>query len=291
MTKKPVILAGSGRSGTTWLGNILAANPNVRILFEPFDHRRVPAASLLPLRAYARLGEPKREWEPLMQQVLTGAISNEWVNRQSSPWQRWFSSRLLIKTIRAHLMLGWISQQYGTPIVYVTRHPCAVVHSRLKLGWETHLDVFLSQPCLITDYLAPYLEIIKEAETVVARHAVMWCVENIVPLHQLDRFDWIFCTYEKLYTAPEVEAERILSQLNMQQTIFTRWAIRRVSMVARPDSAIISDDNPLLDWQRHLSPENITTVLDIVAAFGIGLYSAEPMPHLSARRPTLSTLI
>jgi hypothetical protein len=49
-----ILLAASGRSGTTWLGNIVAADPNTRIFFEPFDPRRVPAAACLPLRAYAR---------------------------------------------------------------------------------------------------------------------------------------------------------------------------------------------------------------------------------------------
>ncbi|MEM8863884.1 MAG: hypothetical protein AAGD96_36710, partial [Chloroflexota bacterium] len=51
---KTIVLAGSGRSGTTWLGNIISANPNVGILFEPFDNRRVPDVLPLKLITYAR---------------------------------------------------------------------------------------------------------------------------------------------------------------------------------------------------------------------------------------------
>ena len=280
---KPIILAGSGRSGTTWLANIIAANPNVRLIFEPFDHRRVPEVANLPLRPYARPGEHYAQWEPVVRQVLAGDITNEWVNRDG---YRWWASKRLVKTIRATLMLGWLDRLFEPRIVFMMRHPCAVVHSRRKLAWETHLDIFLSQPQLMTDYLEPFRDVILGAQSEVEKHAVMWCVENLIPLRQWQDVKmpfcrrWVLSTYEQLYRQPEAEAARILPALGIRQTWFTQRAIKRLSIVARADSALVHGRNPLLEWQNRLSQPEIKEILRIVEAFGIELYGADAMPNV-----------
>lgn len=272
-----IVLAGSGRSGTTWLGNIIAASPTVGILFEPFDRRRVPDAALFPLRPYARPDGHYAAWEPVVGQILRGEIRNEWINREGKSW--WERKRL-IKEIRANLMLGWLSEKFDPRVVFTIRHPCAVVLSRMKLQWDTHLDCFLEQPELVEDYLEPYLDIIEGAETAVEKHAVMWCVENLVPLKQLPLYDWVFCTYEQLCTDPEAESRRILLKLGLRNSIFSRRAIRRVSTVTRAGSWINSNRNPIMEWQHELPAQDTRLILDIVAQFGINLYDAQPMPHL-----------
>lgn len=270
-----IILAGSGRSGTTWLGNIIAANPNVRIIFEPFDYRHVPQAGCLPLRPYARLNESYPEWEPFVRQVLQGRIENEWINRQGKRWWAW---RRLIKEIRANLMLAWIDRMFHPRIVFTIRHPCAVVLSRLKLKWETHLDVFLAQPQLIADYLEPFLDLVHSAHTEVQKQAVMWSVENLIPLQQLPDHNWVFCLYEDFCRQPEAEADRVLKGLGIRKTWLTQRAIRGITMVTRPDSAVLTKKDPLTEWQHQLSPADIDTVLETVHAFGINLYSSQPLP-------------
>lgn len=272
-----IILAGSGRSGTTWLGNIIAANPNVRIIFEPFDYRRVPDAAHLPLRPYARPQAEYPDWSAFVHRVLCGQVQNEWINRQGNYW---WTSRRLIKAIRANLMLAWMDHMFQPQIVFMTRHPCAVVLSRLKLKWQTHLDVFLQQPQLMADYLDPYVDLIRGAQTPIQKHAVMWAVENLIPLKQLPAHNWVFCTYEELVHNPDAQAERVLDALGIQKSWFTRRAIKRVSMVTRPDSALLSGRDPLTVWQYELPGEDIDEILKIVHAFGINLYGLETMPHV-----------
>lgn len=271
-----IILAGSGRSGTTWLGNIIAANPNMRILFEPFDYRRVPEAKVLPLLAYARPNETYPEWTNFMYKALTGQIENEWINQQGK--RRWAWKRL-IKAIRVNMMLGWIDQNFNPKIVFTTRHPCAVILSRLKLDWDPHINIFLEQNQLVQDYLEPYMDIILSAQTEVQKQAVGWCIENLVPLRQLSHYNWVFCTYEELYRNPEQEADRILSALDIRKTWFTQRAIKKVSMVTRPDSAVYSQQDPLSAWKNQLSKQDIDTILTVIQAFNITLYSDDVLPH------------
>jgi hypothetical protein len=175
-------------------------------------------------------------------------------------------------------MLAWIDQMFHPRIVFTIRHPCAVVLSRLKLKWETHLDVFLAQPQLIADYLEPFLDLVHSAHTEVQKQAVMWSVENLIPLQQLPNHNWIFCLYEEFYRQPEAEADRVLKGLGIRKTWLTQRAIRSITMVTRPDSAVLTKKDPLTEWQHQLSPADIDTVLETVHAFGINLYSSQPLP-------------
>jgi hypothetical protein len=82
------------------------------------------------------------------------------------------------------------------------RHPCAVVLSRIELGWATDRDIepFLVQPHLLEDHLDPYFDLIYRAETVEEKHAVIWSVSNLVPLKQFNSNEWKVVYYENLCT-------------------------------------------------------------------------------------------
>jgi len=49
-----ILVAGSGRSGTTWLGDIIGSSAGFLSLFEPFDPRHVPDINIPLLRLYIR---------------------------------------------------------------------------------------------------------------------------------------------------------------------------------------------------------------------------------------------
>lgn len=269
-----IILAGSGRSGTTWVGNVLAAAPTMRIIFEPFDRRRVPEAADIPLFPYLR-PHAAPPWGTVVNLVLRGQLRNPWVLQDGDRWWGW---RGLVKSIRAGGMLAWIDRHFAPPIVYMLRHPCAVILSRMRLGWETHLDVFLAQPDLINDYLDSYLDLIHGARTEIERQAVQWALENIVVLRQREAHRWTLLTYEEFYTNPEAEAERVLHCLGLRKSWFTHRAMQRITQVTRPDSPLHQGKSPLLDWQAHLAPAEIETILRTAHAFGITLYDAGPLP-------------
>jgi hypothetical protein len=276
---KTIVLAGSGRSGTTWLGNIIGADWNYRIIFEPFDARHVPEAKAagIPLRPYCSPGEECPALYDFVQHTLAGKLRNRWVDKQGRRLWAW---RFVLKTIRATLLLAWIDENFYPPIIYLIRHPGAVVASRCRLGWESHLDVFLSQPALMRDYLSPYKDVIKSATTEVQRHTVMWCMENIVPLRQLPRYDWIFCAYEHLYTEPLQETHRLLSRLGLKETRARLNAIGRLSHVTHKESALRKAGNILTGWKKDLSAQDIADMTAILRDFGIELYSVdEPLPN------------
>ena len=276
-TSKTIILAGSGRSGTTWMGDILAAGPRYRVIFEPLNPKHVPESQVVPLFAYVRPGADTPEWASFIRRSLCGQIDQSWaVNRKAPPW----ATRNVVKMIRANLMLAWIEEEFQSRIIFMTRHPCAVILSRLKLKWPSRLDLFLSQTSLLEDHLEPLLPAIEGAKSQLQQQAAMWAIENLVPLHQMQSREWVFCTYEDLYSNPAPVAARVLSGLGMRPNIFVRRALYKISRVTRQDSAVMTGRDPLTAWQHDLSSDEIREILDTVHGFGIDLYDGGTMPCL-----------
>jgi hypothetical protein len=273
-----IIVAGSGRSGTTWLGNVIAGD-DLRIIFEPFDERRVPELAGLGLRPYFRQNEPYTQWRKPVSKILAGEVRNEWTDQDLHRFDKVKEPKgVVIKDIRANGMLAWLSRNYPCRVLYLLRHPCAVIASRMKLRWETHLDVFLDQPELMQDHLAPYADAILGAETEAQKHAVMWCVENLIPLRQLADSNWIFCTYEKLCAEPRKETERILRDFGLDLTGARLEALNEHSRTCSgraPETTV----NFLADWQDSLPADARRDIAATLDRFGIDLYDVnELMP-------------
>ena len=76
--------------------------------------------------------------------MLSGKIGNEWIDQDRGRLNSARDSgKILVKDIRVNGLLGWIDKNFHCSIVYIIRHPCAVIASRLKLKWETHIEAFL----------------------------------------------------------------------------------------------------------------------------------------------------
>lgn len=260
--KKPILVAGSGRSGTTWLGNIIAGNER-RILFEPFDCRRVPEFSDIGLRPYFAEKDEVPNLKATVTALLNGAITNEWIDQDKNRLDPLADNgALLIKEIRVNGMLAWLSRNFPCSVVYLVRDPFAVVASRMKLGWETHIESFTTQPRLMEDFLSPFTGTIEGARTVAQKHAVMWCIENLVPLRQLPKQSWIYCRYEKLVAHPEMEAGRLLELLGLE---FTPSRLQALGELSRTSYQKTERSN------ETLSDNDCEGIAGILDAFGIDL--------------------
>ncbi|MGE3538795.1 MAG: hypothetical protein AB7N91_15355 [Candidatus Tectimicrobiota bacterium] len=276
---KVILVAGSGRSGTTWLGNIIAGD-EWRILFEPFNERRVPAVAGLGLRPYFHPTAAYPQWHPVIERVLRGHITNAWTDKDRPRLKVSQSAGLLIKEIRVNGMLAWLDHHFHPTIVYIIRHPCAVIASRLQLQWDTPLEAILAQPQLMRDYLAPYEPLVRGARSAVQKHAIMWCVENLIPLTQLAHHNWICCTYEHLVLDPGQEIRRLLAQLQLPYSEARAQAVEETSRTSWGRTAM-EPQHLLGDWQTRLDARAKQEIAALLEAFAMTLYTVDDvLPHL-----------
>jgi hypothetical protein len=183
----------------------------------------------------------------------------------------------LIKEIRANLFLKWLNDTFPeVPLLFLVRHPCAVVSSRIQLGWatDTDIDSFMSQPTLVEDFLSAKMDVIHGAETAAEKHAVIWCIHHLVPFKQFKRADLNIVFYEDLCLQPELEIPKIFRAINQDfdESVYERLSIPSVTTTRRNGVRIDR-------WQQELSRKQIKDILHIVDAFGLsGIYGNLPTP-------------
>ncbi len=276
--RRTVFLAGTGRSGTTWLANAINYNNAYRCMFEPFHSKQVDILRHYNYRQYLRPNDSRlRIYEPA-KAVLCGDVRSKWIDGYN---RKIIVKKRLINDIRANLLLKWIKSNFPEiQIILLLRHPCAVAASKLKLNWETHLEDFLSQPELMEDHLSPFEDDIKKAETAFEKHIFLWCIENYVPLKQLQKDEYHLVFYERLCTKPESEIHRLFGFLDEKCSPKVMRMLSRPSATTRPESPIMLGKNLVESWRDNISVEQVLTTVDILKVFGLDqIYSYESIPH------------
>lgn len=276
-----ILIAGSGRGGTSWLAETVCAAGGYRYVFEPFHPGRVAAARPFGYRRYLRPGEHRPDLLEPASRILGGRVRGLWTDR----FQRGFIHRKrLIKDIRANLFLAWLARNFpGMPVVFVLRHPCAVARSKTKLGWRSRLEEFLGQPELVEDFLAPVAGQMRAARSEFERHVFAWCIENLVPLAQLRPSQAHLVFYERLCESPEDELARLFGYLDSGGVDRALRSLRKPSPLSRAGSEILSGGSPARGWVREVSETETERATEILALFGLdGIYGESPEPDPAA---------
>ena len=109
-----VVLYSSGRSGSTWLSDLLHSLPRTRLIFEPF-HPRHGVKDLVPYRyCYLEPSSPEPVLERAYAGLLKGAITTRWVEQLNDP-ACFVYDRRLVKLVRANLLFPWLANRYPDP--------------------------------------------------------------------------------------------------------------------------------------------------------------------------------
>jgi hypothetical protein len=276
-----VFVAGTARSGTTWLSELINHRNEYRYVFEPFDHRKVPRVAPLGGRRYLRPDDDDPAAFAVAEHVLTGRIRHPWTERFN---RRLVADRRLVKDVRANLFLGWMRARFpGMPIVLMLRHPFAVALSYEKQGWRGSVETLLAQDRLVEDHLGPLADTIAGARDAFERALCIWCVETLVPLRQLRPGDAHVVFYESLVESPEVEVPRLLAFLGRPFDPSVLDAVSRPSLTARRGSAVATGGNRTGGWREKMGGERLERAREIVRRFGLdGLYTEDGRPDPEA---------
>jgi len=284
-----ILIAGSGRSGTTWLLEIIARTRGVQPIFEPLYPTWSPTARRLTghdgadrrylSSHYLRPAGAHPEWKAFLGDALTGKVRSYWTDFQRTSL---FPARFALKMIRANLMLGYIYDHFRPRIVYITRHPCAVTRARVKLGWTADVSDILRQGELVEDHLRQHVDAIAAERDALGTHAVWWAVENAVATRQLATRPHYRITYEDLCLRPLEIARDLAKWLDIRLPVRPGW-ITRESRLSRLKRVEISVEERLSAWKRQLDPEEQRRVLAWAERLGVSDYSDDVFPQAGLR--------
>jgi hypothetical protein len=286
--RKTVLLAGSGRSGTTWIVDVANYDNHYRLMIEPFNRARVPAVKDFRRRQYLRPSDTDPIFLRPATAIFTGAIRDGFIDQLN---RRLIASTRIVKDVGCTLMLGWLRARFpGMPIIYVLRHPCAVAYSRTKLGWDDVREDYLGQPELIEDHLAPYVNAIRDAKAGFEQHVFTWCVENYIPFRQFGPGEMHVAFYENFCVDPVRELDRMFGFLGRpyDERVFarlTRSAVSGRTLGRQRSTAVMSAEALNEPWRRQLSQAEVDRAREIVASFGMDrIYDRDGLPDLNGVR-------
>lgn len=312
-------IAGSGRSGTTWILDTLAAANSLRPVFEPLN----PYASAIG-RTYAHRvllpGEEHPELRTFLEDVFAGREIRLWskyrrlrhwlvpmraavrtgfdASRLARRWGRFLREapglavrashrEPLVKCIWSNLMLGWLAEDCNCRILFVVRHPGAVIESELRSGWRADetLDRFKRDPKLRELGGGRYWPMLREPLEPVESLALRWLIENQPVVDgECSGVEGVV-HYEELVSMSPLAWGRVRDVLSLER-------IPGAKMLARPSqqswpagSASIQNRSAGSQWMPGLTPDQSGKIQRLLDRCSFDLYSMlSPNPSRAGAR-------
>jgi sulfotransferase family protein len=220
----PILITGSHRSGTTWVGHALAAGGELGYIDEPFSVLHRPGICAAHFEAWFPYvtADPAQQVRPHVERMLRFdyATSAELralrrprdaarMARDARRFARYRRARLrpLVKDPIAVLSAPWLAREFGMRVIVTIRHPAAFASSLKRMGWTHPFGDFLRQPALMAGPLAGYrAEVERFATTpqdVVDQAALIWVMlHDVIDGYRSRHDDWMYVRHEDLSLDP-----------------------------------------------------------------------------------------
>jgi hypothetical protein len=230
-------VTGSHRSGTTWVGRMIASSPQVGYIHEPFNingHCEFCTADFPYWFYYVTAEDEDRYCKPISDTLefrydLLGklAVSRNYsqVKKELSNYWTCVSSRVknlrpLLKDPMALFSADWLSKRFNMQPVVMIRHPAAFCSSIKVLNWSHPFSHFLEQDFLMNTHLYSFRDEIKrfadEEKEVIDQAILLWKLISFMILkYRAENQDWLFVRHEDISRDPISGFEGIFSYLGL----------------------------------------------------------------------------
>jgi hypothetical protein len=237
--KRPILVTGSNRSGTTWVGKMLCQSNELRYIHEPFNSSNWPRLLGIRLgghytyvcaenegRYVGPVADVLRSRPRLARQALEVRgkrdvlrLGRHTVDALDGVVRR---RRPLLKDPIALFSTPWLADRFNVQPVVMIRHPAAYVSSVSRLGWRFDFSYLLGQDLLMRDLLGDFRGEITamaakgDAATPFEQAMLLWRLKYaVVDRWREERPEWVFLRYEDLAADPLVGFEQLYGRLGL----------------------------------------------------------------------------
>ncbi|HNH27294.1 MAG TPA: sulfotransferase [Anaerolineales bacterium] len=299
----PILVTGSHRSGTTWVGRMLAADASTAYISEPLNvHHRPGVYRTLVKYWYTYItDENGADYLPAFNELLdfkyhtvreTLALrSFKDFLRMGRDFHTFFNGsmqgrRILIKDPFAIFSTPWFEKQLHCKVVITVRHPGGFVSSLKRLGWNFDFNNFLSQPLFMRDHLEGDRTAMEamSGDDLVGQAALLWKIIYRFVHGARSQFpQFHIVRHEDLSRDPINGYQALYQSLHLDFTERVKDIIQNSSSSENPTKlaknkthSVKLDSRANLDnWKKILSPEEITRVRKITEGVSESFYSDE----------------
>jgi hypothetical protein len=282
----PILVTGSHRSGTTWVGHILSSHRKIAYLHEPFNPPyaiiRGQFENSFQFICEENEGEHKHKIDnvtmfryPFLDQ-LSGAKST----RRKLAVLRDFSfflkhriarSRPLVKDPLALLSSEWFYKTYKADMVILVRHPAAFCSSLKLKNWQFDFANFSTQKAAMQTLLEPFKDKIEEYSlrqpNIIDQGILIWNIAHSLIADWEHRYkEWNIVRHEDLSLEPMIEFEKLHQNLGIPFNKTTKECILKSSGSHNPKEQtkgkeFVRDSKANIDnWKKRLTDTEITKI-------------------------------
>jgi hypothetical protein len=299
METKNIVVLGFGRSGTTWIADIISKITGQLILFEPIHPSVTDLAaefSYLPVNANEK-SEPLKSF---YDDVLNKRHRRKWLMRNHVPdrlekisesflgtlWEE--CSIAGFKEIRCNFMIEWYMKHLNAKIVFIMRHPGATVSSIKgranfwEYGWPETYNMFLKRTIYNERYknheIAGKVDVVAGAETYAEKCAVMWAITHAIAMPELTRLGLPIFYYEEFYDFPFNSSRALMRYLGYEHVnihpayLFTPSMTTLLTIHGIQIMEAERAKKGIAFFEERLTDKELDGIMKIVKAFGINTY-------------------
>jgi hypothetical protein len=252
-SSKLAAIFGYSRSGTTWLGSILASHPEVIYRFEPFHRLASKYPDFARVREKFSSGSVSSQELDFIEHILSPAYpecekppffkknavrypgkSILWSLSRKYKffydlYKRFYKpsnhfAKLIFKEVELVDVFSNLALNSNIPLIYILRHPCGVVNSTLK-GQQKNLMPSIRRTNGLKNILSRSKTLSKEYAhcvdklSVVEQEALLWLIETEHCLQTCcSSANTLLVIYEELVESPMDVASKVFEHLNLKVT-------------------------------------------------------------------------
>ena len=302
--KQPILVTGSHRSGTTWVGHMIALAPNVHYIHEPAhpDHDRgicgakfdfwytyISTRNEQPYYRYLKRTINLR-YSPIQKLRQTRRLrSVPGIVRECIHVERLRRRhpRVLIKGPFALFSIPWYVSRFDIGVVVMIRHPAAFASSLKIANWHFPFEHWVKQPLLMEEVLSRFsAEIERQAHQpgdVLDQATLLWkCIHHAILGYMVTNPEWMFIRHEDLSLDPVKGLRKIYQKLGLDFTESIQEKIAEHSASSNPVGGLdhryefkLNSRANLETWKQRLSEDEALRIRRQVEEVACFLYSPE----------------
>ena len=287
-SRRPIIVTGCPRSGTTFVGKVIGQSPEVFYIYEPFNdeaphHLRLPerfialdeesgAAFRPAIDELIALGRPVTRWGKALRGAvecragepdLAGRLAARALAYRRDSFGK--ARRVCIKDPLAFFAAEWMADTYDAQVVVMLRHPAGVISSYLALDWPSEMRAIAGCdiPVANRDLAREVAEFRPDEHSALDGLLLQWRMFAMATLEMKKRRpDWIFLIHDRLCLEPEASMRDMFMRLDLDFSDDIAGRLRRdttasarVGAAGHVQHRHSRDSRALVeDWRERLDP-------------------------------------
>lgn len=294
--RKPILVSGSHRSGSTWLGRMIDLSDEIGYIHEPFNPTSGITGELFKKwftyiceeneEPYKKaIGDYLNFEYPFARKIKEAKTWRDYArpfrDYSKFSWYRLNGKRPLMKDPISIFSAEWLHETFNMDVIILIRHPAAFVGSIKKVEWRSGMSNYLKQPLLMRDHLEPFEpELKKHAEKqqdYIEEAILLWnMIHSVIIKFQAAHDDWFFIRHEDLSKDPIEGFKEIYDYVNLDYTSEIKRKITEFTTENESDSKLKrNSESNVWSWKRRLTDAEIRRVREGTEEIASHFYSEE----------------